>query len=62
MNESHDSCSNLYECSCKDLDKLVEAARYAKHTLTCLNIFYKPCSDVDCYKIASTQSIMSTSI
>ncbi len=29
MNESHTSCSSLYECSCDDLDSLVAASRKA---------------------------------
>lgn len=28
MNESHESCKNLYDCSCKELDSLQDQARY----------------------------------
>ena len=29
MNESHESCTSLYDCSCKELDELVAACRRA---------------------------------
>ena len=28
MNESHESCSEMYECSCDELDELVALCRY----------------------------------
>lgn len=28
MNESYDSCSKMYECSCEEFDQLVNLCRY----------------------------------